>query len=123
MLITAVHNPRWVVIEAGNSFNLLSEFFRKWGKSVEDIVLRPGMAPSIPPYKPALELIDDNGNLIQAHSIMEEVLEGEAELESAIKDTDTADGGQRDILGEMLIIARLMVTGGETREEERYEPL
>jgi hypothetical protein len=45
------------------------------------------------------------------------VLEGEAELESA--STDAADGGQRDILGEMLIIARLMVTGGEAREEAR----
>lgn len=119
MLITAIHNPRWVVIEAGNSFNLLSEFFRKWGKSVEDIVLRPGMAPSIPPYKPALDLIDSNGNLIQSHSVMEEVLEGEAELETASKDTEAADGGQRDILGEMLIIARLMVTGGEAREEDR----
>ena len=119
MLITAIHNPRWVVIEAGNSFNLLSEFFKLWGKSVVDIVLRPGVAPSIPPFKPALDLIDDDGNLIQAHSVMEEVLEGEAELESATKDTDTTDGGQRDILGEMLIIARLMVTGGESREEER----
>jgi conjugative transfer ATPase len=117
MLITAIHNPRWVTIEAGNSFNLLSDYFKKWGKSVVDIVLRPGMAPSIPPYKPALDLIDDDGNLIQSHSAIEEVLEGEAELETA--STDTADGGQRDILGEMLIIARLMVTGGEAREEAR----
>lgn len=117
MLITAIHNPRWVTIEAGNSFNLLSDFFKQWGKSVVDIVLRPGIAPSIPPYKPALDLIDDDGNLIQLHSAIEEVLEGEAELESA--STDTADGGQRDILGEMLIIARLMVTGGEAREEAR----
>ena len=117
MLITAIHNPRWVTIEAGNSFNLLSDFFKKWGKSVVDIVLRPGIAPSIPPYKPALDLIDDDGNLIQLHSAIEDVLEGEAELESA--STDAADGGQRDILGEMLIIARLMVTGGEAREEAR----
>lgn len=117
MLITAIHNPRWVTIEAGNSFNLLSDFFKLWGKSVVDIVLRPGIAPSIPPYKPALDLIDDDGNLIQLHSAIEEVLEGEAELESA--STDTTDGGQRDILGEMLIIARLMVTGGEVREEAR----
>lgn len=119
MLYTAIHNPRWVVIEAGNSFNLLSEFFRQWGKSVVDIVLRPGVAPSIPPFKPALELIDNEGNLIQAHSVMEEVLEGEVELETATKEADSMDGAQRDILGEMLIIARLMVTGGETMEEAR----
>ncbi len=119
MLYTAVHNPRWVVIEAGNSFNLLSEYFRRWGKSVVDIVLRPGMAPSIPPFKPALELVDDNGNLVQSYSKIEEVLEGEAELEAAVKESDPLENVQRDILGEMLIIARLMVTGGESMEEAR----
>lgn len=119
MLITAVHNPRWVVIEAGNSFNLLSEYFKLWGKSVVDIVLRPGQAPSIPPYKPALDLIDDAGRIIQNHSIIEEVMEGTAELENAVKDSDELDNAQRDILGEMLIIGRLMVTGGEEMEEAR----
>lgn len=119
MLITAVHNPRWVVIEAGNSFNLLSEYFKSWGKSVVDIVLRPGQAPSIPPFKPALDLVDAKGNLIQNHSIIEEVMEGSAELEEAVKDSDDLDNAQRDILGEMLIIARLMVTGGEANEEAR----
>jgi conjugative transfer ATPase len=119
MLYTAVHNPRWVVIEAGNSFNLLSEYFKQWGKSVVDIVLRPGMAPSIPPFKPALELVDDNGNLVQSYSKIEEVLEGEAELEAAVKESDPLENVQRDILGEMLIIARLMVTGGESMEEAR----
>ncbi len=117
MFVTAIYNPRWVVIEAGNSFGLLSNYFKKWGKSVADIVLRPGQAPSLPPFKPALDLVDSNGNIIQDHSIIEEVLEGSAELENAEK--DSIDNAQRDILGEMLIIARLMVTGGEEQEEAR----
>ena len=117
MLITAVHNPRWVVVEAGSSFNLLSDFFKKWGKSVVDIVLRPGVAPSIAPFKPALDLVDSRGRVIQDHSIIEDVLEGTIELENAEK--DSIDNAQRDILGEMLIIARLMVTGGEAQEEAR----
>lgn len=117
MLITAVYNPRWVVIEAGNSFNLMSDYFKAWGKSVVDIVLRPGIAPSIPPFKPALDLVDSKGNIIQDHSVIEEVLEGSAELDDAEK--ESIDNAQRDILGEMLIIARLMVTGGEAQEEAR----
>jgi conjugative transfer ATPase len=117
MFVTAMYNPRWVVIEAGNSFGLLSDYFKKWGKTVSDIVLRPGQAPSLAPYKPALELVDAEGNIIQEHSIIEEVLEGSVELESAEK--ESIDNAQRDILGEMLIIARLMVTGGEEKEEER----
>lgn len=125
MLFTAVHNPRWVVIEAGNSFGLVSEYFKRWGKSVVDIVLRPGIAPSIPPFKPALDLVDENGHIIQVHSVMEEVIEGTAELESIEEDEkedgkeEPLDNAQRDILGEMLIIARLMVTGGESMEEAR----
>jgi conjugative transfer ATPase len=117
MYITAIYDPRWVVIEAGNSFGLMSSYFKKWGKSVADIVLRPGQAPSLPPYKPALDLVDNDGKIIQDHSIIEEVLEGTAELEAAEK--DSVDNAQRDILGEMLIIARLMVTGGEEQEEAR----
>ncbi len=117
MLITAIYNPRWVVVEAGNSFGLLSDFFRKMGKSVVDIVLRPGVAPSIAPYKPALSLVDRHGNIIQDHSVVEDVLEGAAELDNATAEAD--DNAQRDILGEMLIIARLMVTGGEEQEEAR----
>lgn len=125
MLFTAVHNPRWVVIEAGNSFGLVSNYFKRWGKSVVDIVLRPGVAPSIPPFKPALELVDSDGNIKQVHSVIEDVLEGNAELGDAEGDSGeepdvgSVDHAERDILGEMLIIARLMVTGGEAQEEAR----
>jgi len=122
MLITAMYNPRWVVVEAGNSFGLLSEFFRDFAKKdVVDIVLRPGQAPSIAPFKPALDLVDKNGNVKQEHSVVEDVLMGEAELEDADAgdEDDSDDLVQRDILGEMLILARLMVTGAEDKEEEK----
>lgn len=119
MLITAVYNPRWVVVEAGNSFGLLSNYFKKHGKSVVDIVLRPGQAPSIAPFKPAMDLIDASGNVIQLTSIVEDVLVGDAELDEADKGDSEDEVVSRDILGEMLIIARLMVTGGEHKEEQR----
>jgi len=119
MLITAVYNPRWVVVEAGNSFGLLSTYLKKHGKSVVDIVMRPGQAPSIAPFKAALDLVDMNGNIIQATSVVEDVLNGDAELEDADKGDNEDEIVSRDVLGEMLIIARLMVTGGEKKEEER----
>lgn len=119
MFLAAIHNPRFVVVEAGESFKLLTEYFKKAGKSVVDIVLRPGESPSIPPFKPALELVDADGRIIQDHSVVEDVLTGEAELENAEQDSMTEEKVNRDILGEMLIIARLMITGGETKEEER----
>lgn len=119
MLITAMYFPRWVVVEAGNSFGLLSEHFRTRGLKVVDIVFRPGVAPSLAPFKPALELVDRHGRVIQSSSKVEDVLAGDAELEEADSGQDTDESIKRDILGEMLIIARLMVTGGEEKEEDR----
>lgn len=120
MLITAIYNPRWVVVEAGNSFGLLSEYLKVYGnKSVVDIVLRPGQAPSIAPFKPALDLVDRNGDVIQSHSYVEEVLAGDAELEEADSGQSDDVHVQRDVLGEMLILARLMVTGAEEKEEQK----
>ncbi len=119
MLITAVYNPRWVVVEAGNSFGLLSQFLKKHGKSTVDIVFRPGESPSIAPFKPALDLVDAEGRVVQESSIIEHVLTGDAELEEAETGDNDDEKVSRDILGEMLIIARLMVTGGEHKEEGR----
>lgn len=117
MIMMAVYSNRWVTVEAGNSFELLTKFFRRWGFKVVDIVLRPGQAPSIPPYKPALGLVDDEGNLIQTHSRVEKVLQGEELPDEEEDDSIDHSAASRDILGEMLIIARLMVTGGEEKEE------
>ena len=118
MIITAIHNPRWVVVEAGNSFGLLSNWLKAWGKTTVDIVFRPGVAPSIAPYKPALSLVDKHGNVLQYDSTIEEVLIGTEEIDEADDGSIQLDDVKRDILGEMLIIARLMVTGGEAKEEQ-----
>jgi len=91
----------------------------KKGKTVADIILKPGICPSIAPYKPALQLVAEDGELLQESSSIEEVLVGEAELEDAVIDGIEGDEVQRDIMGEMIIIARLMVTGGEELEEAR----
>ena len=60
--------------------------------------------------------------MIQEASEVEEILNGDAELNEA-DDGSLGDVNEsevtRDVLGEMLIIARLMVTGGELKEEHR----
>ncbi len=92
MLLMAVHRPRVVLIEAGNSFGLLSAYFESRGISTHDVVLRPGCGASLPPFTDAALLRDET----QA-----------ARLE-------------RDILGELGIVARLMVTGGRPAEENNF---
>lgn len=116
MLITAIYNPRWVVIEAGNSFGLLTQVFEKYQQSVVNIDLRPGKAPSLAPYQPMMEIIDDEGEVIK-----NKALESDSDGVESEQDSD-ADGeeSQRDILKEMALIAKLMVTGGEAEEEARF---
>ena len=93
MLMMAFHRPRIIAVEAGNSFGLLSQFFRSKGLRTHDVTLRPGCGTSLPPFASASALIDADA---------------------------AGESRERDLLGEMTLIARIMVTGGAGREEERF---
>ncbi len=103
MTLMAFYRPRIIAVEAGNSFGLLSQFFRAEGLSVRDIVLRPGCGASLPPFAGAARL-ESSGNR----------LPGEDETGKS------ANFGGRDLLGEFTLIARLMVTGGRAAEEASF---
>ncbi|EIM3058482.1 conjugative transfer ATPase [Salmonella enterica] len=115
--LMAVHRPRLFIAEAGNSFGLLAEYFRRLGLSVNILSIKPGCGISLPMFADAHSLmrVDPNKKVVS-----EELL---PELEPV--DTDNADDEneerdeERDILGEMEIAARMMITGGEKKEEER----
>ena len=92
MVLMAVHRPRIIAVEAGDSFALLRRFFAERGLSTHEVVLRPNCGASLPPFVGA------------------ETLGGSA---------GAAPGG-RDLLGELTLIARLMVTGGQEREERAF---
>lgn len=88
--IVARHRPRVFIIEAGGSFQLLSEHFMAHGLTVHRVTLVPDKDVSLPPFAAASELLDESTQ---------------------------SDG--RDRLSEMEIIGRVMVTGGDPREVER----
>lgn len=92
----ARHRPRLFIIEAGGSFHLLGEHFRTSGVSVNQVSLNPGCDVSLPPFAGALEL-------------------GSSDPASPA----SSAASDRDRLGEMEIVARIMITGGETREVDR----
>ena len=117
MMIMAIYRVRLVVMEAGNSFGLLTTFFKERGLSTVDITLSPGIAPSLAPYQPAMELVDDDGRVISVDTAKAD--DGESdEPESFSADAD--EKVTRDILGEMLIIAQIMVTGCVPTEEAKF---
>jgi conjugative transfer ATPase len=109
--ITAIYRPRLFIVEAGNSFGLFGDFAQRLGLNVHRVKLAPGSGVSLAPFADAWRLIH-TPNQVQT-------LDADA-LDEATDGVSTVDGDeQRDVLGELEITARLMITGGEDKEEAR----
>ncbi|MBT8144085.1 MAG: conjugative transfer ATPase, partial [Gammaproteobacteria bacterium] len=99
----AVYRPRVFIIEAGGSFDLLAKHLQYHGLTVNRIKLNPNADVSLPPFADAVHL---HGSAAQ-WGVDEHY------------DVDDQDQAYRDILGEMEIAARIMITGGDEREDAR----
>ncbi len=108
--MAAVHRPRMFIIEAGGSFSLLGRHFREHGISVHEVSLHPDRDVSLPPFADALQ------------GLHRERQAGAGGAHGPWTD-DEADAPDepagRDILGEMEIAARVMITGGDAAEDAR----
>ena len=111
--LMAVHRPRLFVIEAGNSFGLLADWFESLGLSVNRVALKPGSGVSLPTFADAA-LLPEAGEVTRDTETPED-----AELPALGDVADDDEDEPRDILGELETVATLMVTGGEAKEVER----
>ncbi len=117
--LMAVHRPRLFVIEAGNSFGLLADWFESLGLKVNRIALKPGSGVSLPTFSDAAllaEAAQADPEPKAADDMLPEEFSGTGVAEH---ETNEDDEEPRDVLGELETIATLMVTGGEAREIER----
>jgi len=106
--ITAIYRPRLFIVEAGNSFGLFAQFAKRLELAVHHVKLSPGAGVSLAPLADARRLVETPEQI--------ETLDAD-QLDEAAK---TYEGDeQRDVLGELEITARLMITGGEEKEEAR----
>lgn len=110
--VTALYRPRLFIVEAGNSFGLFGEWAKRLGLSVHRVTLAPGSGVTLAPFADATRLVESPDEL---DAIAEDGIESKAE--PATEDPDA--NAQRDVLGELEITARLMITGGEEKEEAR----
>ena len=108
--MVAIHRPRLFIIEAGGSFSLLGQHFAQYGLTVNQVTLNPGTGVSLPPFADALRLVDKEQRRAP-------VTDDSAWDEADEEDEDSLTG--RDILGEIEIAARIMITGGDEREDAR----
>jgi len=108
--LIAVYRPRLFIVEAGNSFGLTGDFAQRLGLSVNRIRLSPGSGVSLAPFA-------DAARLVRSPELVK-ILDAE-DLESSDAHLSSQEDDQRDILGELEIVARLMITGGEEKEDAR----
>ena len=101
--LMAVHRPRLFIVEAGNSFGLFSDYAERYGLTVNRVSLEPSSNIALPLFS-------------EAHRLLEMDIDLEVQ-----DDDDNEDEGeeQRDLLAEMELTARLMITGGEAKEDEK----
>ena len=150
--IMALLRPRLFIIEAGNSFGLLADYFASKGMTVNKVSLKPGSGVTLPPFADAYKLLEEEEEDILGSSIAtdmeliseEEMREYLPEDFNSLSEADkkkarnkaamdviaeqmmAEDSGgdlegddQRDVMGEMEIIATLMITGGEEEEAKK----
>ena len=112
--------PRLYIIEAGNSFGLLSDYFKGQGLSVHKVALKVGAGVSLPPFADAPRLFDRaDAAHIGRHAVEEVPSEHGEDAPVADDWSDEPDTASRDLLGEMELIALIMITGGELSERQR----
>lgn len=109
--ITAIYRPRLFIVEAGNSFGLFGDFAARLGLSVHRVKLSPGSGVSLAPFADAWRLVATPSQV--------QTLDADALDEAPDANAATEGDEQRDVLGELEITARLMITGGEDKEEAR----
>ena len=108
--MVAIYRSRIFLIEAGNSFGLYGDYCASLGLSVHRVSIKPGKVVSLAPFGDSQLLLDVKP---EALLIIEE------DLPDTDADDEDDEDGERDVLGEMEIAARLMITGGEASEESR----
>ncbi len=99
MQAMAVHRPRLFIITALPTFGLLGDWFKRHGLTVNHVRVDPKNPISLPPFADAMRLLD-------------------ADTTSTDNNDDDCDGG--DYQGQMELIARLMITGGHSKEEAEF---
>ncbi len=92
----AVHRPRVVLISALPTFGLLAEHCKRHGLSVHHFRVDGQRNSAVPPFRHAQDLLNQDQ-----------------------REQGEPAGNYRDLLGEMEIQARLMITGGQPNEEKK----
>ncbi len=123
----ALYNPRLFIIEAGGSFDLFADYCKSLGLTINKIKIDPKNPISLNPFAQGLKVLDQIEDLDKdakkrfIENASEKLIQ-EQEADAQELPNNHMDGEEsesRDILGEMVLAALVMITGGEEKEEAR----
>lgn len=123
MQIMAVYRPRIVIIDAGNSFGLLSDYFKTLGLTVNRVEISFNKSISLNPFAESAKMLAQLRSKEAKQNLTTLLEQEEDELEKELKErseqatpVDLEGEENRDYMGEMALAAQLMITGGEPKE-------
>lgn len=118
----AQYNARIVIVEKGNSFKLMTDYLQSLGKTLHRVKLTSGSGAVIPPYANAYKALEREEKLGETVEAIDDTFDGmldeikhlqEASIPSeADQGIEEDDVDEKDYLGEMELITRIFVTGG-----------
>ena len=89
--VMAMHRPRMVIVEAGNSFGLLAEYFKANGLTVNKVQIKPGAGVSLAPFQDVHRLVG-TGDQSQCQSTVDLEHIPEYEMKKAIVQVMSHEG-------------------------------
>ena len=121
MNVMAIYRPRLVIVDAGNSFGLLSDYFKGMGLSVNRVEISLNTPVSLNPFADSEKMLDQIARLKRRDLEAAATKQGR-EVDAILSDKDEQGEDEvenRDYMGEMALAAQLMITGGEQKEEAK----
>ena len=127
MQFIAIYNVRVFIIEKGGSFRLLGEHCKRMGLSVNSVTLQEKYNISLPPFYNALIMLEKEEKKKKSLEKAREIIE--KDIDDFVDDIDhhlsdfnqsnDEDHEEADLLGEMELLAFIMITGGDSIEEAK----
>lgn len=116
----ALYNSRFFITEAGGSFDLLGEYCQSLGLTINKIKIDPKHPVSLNPFAYGLKIIDQIESIgrERRQAFIEERCDTLIQEQTDNQSSEELNEEPRDILGDMVLAALIMITGGEKREED-----
>jgi len=124
MLFIARYRPRIFIIEKGGSFSLFAKHCESLGLTVNQKTLHPKNDVRLPPFSEAINMIEKEERKKQASYAefkVDDFIASKIDADKngkPIVDVEEEEE-ERDYLGEMELSARVMITGGDKKEEDK----